>query len=90
MKPVNVKPSTCFKSRNVINDEEPKFKIGDVVRISKYKNIFVKGCFPNCSEEVFVIEKVKNTLPWTYVISDPKIEEVIGMFFKKELKKWSK
>ena len=46
------------------------FKIGDIVRISKYKNIFAKGYAPNWSEEDFMIKKVKNTVPWTYIISE--------------------
>ena len=45
-------------------------KIGDRARISKYKKMFTKGYTPNWSEEVFVIKKVKNTVPWTYVIND--------------------
>ena len=45
------------------NDKDPKFKVGDHVRISKHKNIFMKGYTPNSSEEVFVIKKVKNTVP---------------------------
>ena len=52
------------------NKEDPKFKVGDNVRISKYKNIFVKGFVPNWTEEVIVIKKVKNTVSWTYLISD--------------------
>ena len=47
-----------------INNKDPKFKVGDRVRISKYKNIFAKGYTPNSSEEIFVIKKVKNTVPW--------------------------
>ena len=70
MKPVDVKSSTYINSSKEINDEHPKFKIGDIVRISKYKNIFTKGYVPNWSEEVFVIKKVKNTVLWIYVISD--------------------
>ena len=69
IKPVDVKSNTY------INDEDPKFKIGDIVRISKYKNIFGKGFVPDWSEEVFVFKKVKNTVPWTYVISDLKGKE---------------
>ena len=69
------------------NYQDPKFKIGNIVRISKYKNIFAKGYVPNWSEEVFVIKKVKNTVPWTYAISDLKREEIVGTFFKKELQK---
>ena len=69
MKPVNVKPSIYFDFNNENNKEDPKLKVGDHVRISKYKQIFAKVLFPNWSVEVFVIKKVKNTVPWTYVIS---------------------
>ena len=57
-------------SSKEIYDEDPKFKIGDIVPISKYKSIFAKDYVPNWSEEVFVIKKFINTVPWTYVISD--------------------
>ena len=69
------------------NDKDPKFKVVDHVRISKCKNIFAKGYTPNWSEEVFVIKKVKNTVPWTYIINDLNGEEVIGTFYEKELQK---
>ena len=59
MKPVNAKPSTYIDSSKEINDKDPKLKIGDTVRISKYKNIFAKGYVTNCSEEVFVVKKLK-------------------------------
>ena len=72
MKPVDVKSSTYIDSSKEVNDKDPKCKISDIVRISKYKNIFAKDYAPNWSEEVFVIKKVKNTVPWTYVISDLK------------------
>ena len=62
-------------------------KVGDRVRISKYKNIFAKRYVPNWSEEVFVIKKVTNTVPWTYVINDLNGEEIIGTFYEKELQK---
>ena len=71
MKPVDVKSSTYIDSGKETNDKDPKFKVGDIVRISKYKNIFTKGYVPNWSEKVFVIKKV----PWTYVTSDLKSEE---------------
>ena len=57
------------------------------MRISKYKNIFAKGYTPNWSEEVFVIRKIKNTVPWTYVIDDLNGEEITGTFYDKELQK---
>ena len=65
MKSVDVKDNTYIDSMQRSNDKDPKFKVGDHVRISKYKNIFAKGYIPNWSEEVFVIIKVKNTVPWT-------------------------
>ena len=68
-----------------INDKNPKFKVGDHVRISKYKNIFAKGYMPNWSEEIFIIKKIKNTVPWAYIISDRNGYEIIGTFYEKEL-----
>ena len=60
-------------------------KVGDHVRISKYKNIFAKGSAPNWSEEVFVVSKIRNTVPGTYVVSDLSGEEITESFCKKEL-----
>ena len=57
--------NTYINTSKEINNKDPKFKVGDHVRISKYKNIFAKGYMPNWSEEVFIIKKVKNTVPWT-------------------------
>ena len=57
------------------------------MRISKYKIFFATGHTPNWSEEFFVIKIVKNTVSWTYVINDLNGEEIIGAFYKKELKK---
>ena len=71
----------------LINDKDPKFKGGDHVRISKYKNIFPKEYTLNWSEEVFFVSKIKNTVPWTYVINDIDGEEIIGTFYGKELQK---
>ena len=69
MKLADVKNNTYIDSKKEFNDKDPKFKVGDHVRISKYKNIFAKGYTPNQSEEVFVVSKIKNTFPWTYVIN---------------------
>ena len=71
------------------NKKDPKFKVGDYVRISKHKNIFAKGYTPNWSDEVFVVSKTKNTVPWTCVINDLNGEEITGSFYKKELQKTS-
>ena len=62
---VNVKSNTYTDSSIKINNEDPTFNIHDNLRISKYKNIFAKGCYTNWSVEVFVIKKVKNTVLWT-------------------------
>ena len=87
MKLVDVKSNTYIDSDKEINNKDPKFKIGDIVRISKYKNIFAKGYTTNCSEEVFVIKKVKNTVPWTYVIKNLNGEEIVGTFYENEFQK---
>ena len=87
MKPIDLKDNTYINTDKEINNKDPKFKVGDRVRISKYKNIFAKGYTPNWSEEVFVIKKVKNTVPWTYVINDLNGEEIMGTFYEKEFKR---
>ena len=70
MQPVDVKPNTYIDSSKEINNENPKFKIVDIVRISKYKNIFAKCYTGNWSEEIFMIKKVKNTLLWANFMND--------------------
>ena len=70
MKPVDVKDNTYVDSKKEVNDKDPKVKVGDCVRISKYKNTFAKGYTPNWSQEDFVVSKIKNTVPWIYVIND--------------------
>ena len=87
MKPIEVKDNTFIDSIKEVNDKDPKFKVRDHVRISKYKNIFAKGYTRNWSEEVFMIKEVKNTVPWTYVINDLNGAEIIGTFYEKELQK---
>ena len=87
MKPTEVTDDSFAEYNEDSNKRKPKFKAGDHVRISKYKNIFAKGYAPNWSEEAFVINKIKNTVPWTYVIHDLNGEEIIGDFYEKELQK---
>ena len=87
MKPVDVKNNTYIDLKKGINNADPKFEVGDHVRISKYKNIFTKGYMPDWSEEIFVVSKIKNTVPWTYVINDLNGEQIIGTFYEKELQK---
>ena len=81
-KPADVKSNTYIESSKKINNKNPKFKIGDTVRITKYKNIFAKGYTPNWSEEVFMIKKVINSVPWTYVINNLNGEEIVGTFYR--------
>ena len=85
MKPIEVRDNTFIDSIKEINGKDSKCKVGDHVRISKYKNIFAKGYTPNWSKKAFVIKEVKNTIPWTYVISHLNGEEIIGKFYEKEL-----
>ena len=87
MKPIDVKDNTYIDFVKEVNDNDPKFKVGDHVRISKYKNTFDKGFTPNGSEKVFAIKKIKNTVPWTYVIDDLNGEKITGTFYEKELQK---
>ena len=87
MKPIDVKDNTYINLGKEVNDNDPKFKAGDHVRISKYKNIFAKGYTPNWSEEVFVIKEIKNTVSWTCVINDLNNEQITGAFYENELQK---
>ena len=87
MKPTDVKDNTYINADKKVNNKDPKFNVGDHVRMSKYKNIFAKRYIPNWNKEVFFIKKVKNTVPWTYVINDLNGEEITGTFYEKELQK---
>ena len=95
MKPVDVKDntyivSTALYSNKEVYDKDPKCKVGDHVRISKYKNIFAKGYTPNWSEEVFVIIKIKNTVSWTCVINllmISMVKKLLEHFMEKNYKR---
>ena len=87
MKPIVVGDDSFAEYNEESNEENHKFKVGDHVRISKYKNVFAKGYAPNWSEEIFAVKKIKNTVPWTYVISDLNGKETVGSFYEKELQK---
>ena len=80
MKPIDVTDDSYAEYNEDFNKKDPKFKVGDHVRIAKYKNIFAKGYTPNWSEEVFVVSKFENTFTWTYVVIDLNGEEIIGSF----------
>ena len=87
MKTVDVKDNIYIGFKKEVNDKNPKFKVGDQVRISKYKNIFAKRYMPNWSEQIFIIKEIKNTVPWTYVINYLNGEEIIGTYYENELQK---
>ena len=70
IKPIDVTDDSYAEYNEDSNKKNPKFKFDDYVRILKYKNIFAKGYTPNQSEEVFVINNIKNIVPWAYVIND--------------------
>ena len=86
-KPSDITDDYYAEYNENFNKKDPKFKVCDNVITSKYKNFFAKGYTTNWSEEVFVIDKIKNALPWTYVISDLNCEEITGSLYEKELQK---
>ena len=89
IKPIDVTSDSYAEYNEDLNKKDPKFKFGDHVRISKYKNNFAKGYAPNWSEQDFVVSNIKNTVAWTYVINDLSNEEIAENFCKKELQKTS-
>ena len=88
MKPIDVTADSYAEYNEDFNKKKnPKLKVNDHVRISQYKNIFAKGYVPNWSEEVFIVNEIKNTIPWTYTINGLNGEKVIGTFTKKNCKR---
>ena len=82
MKPADVKDNKYFDFEKEVNDKNPKFEVGDHVRISKCKNIFIKGYMPNCIEEIFIIKKIKNTVPWTMLLTILIVKKLLINFMK--------
>ena len=87
MKPIDVTNNSYAEYIENSNKKDSKFKVDDRVRISKYKNIFAKGYALNWSEEVFIVNKIKDTVPWTYIVSDLNGKKIIGSFYEIELQK---
>ena len=87
MKPVDVKSSTYIDSSKDDNESDPKFETGDIVKISKYKNIFTKSLHSKLVWKFSWLKKIKYTVPWTYVIIDLNGGEIAGTFNDKELQK---
>ena len=86
MKPIDVKNNKRVYI-DEHNEKDSKFKAGDRVRISRYKNIFAKGYAPNWSSEIFIVDKINDTVPCTYNLKDLNDEEIIGSFYDRELQK---
>ena len=88
MKPIDVADNN---NKRVYIDEHNKksgrFNVGDRVRISKFKNIFAKGYTPNWSSKIFIIDKINDTVPYTYNLKDLNDEEILGSFYERELQK---
>ena len=87
MKPKDVKDGNKRVYIDEHNEKSAAFNVGDRVRISKFKNIFAKGYTPNWSREIFIINKMNNTVPYTYNLKDLNGEEIIGSFYDRELQK---
>ena len=86
MKPIDVKNNKRVYI-DEHNEKDSKFKVGDRVRIYRYKNIFAKGYTPNWSKEIFIVDKINDTVPYTYNLKDLNDEEIIGSFMIKNYKR---
>ena len=87
MKLIYVTGDSYVEYNEDFNKKGPKFKVDDHVRISNYKNIFAKGYVPNWSKEVFIVNEIKNTVPWTYTINHLNGKKITGSFYEKQLQK---
>ena len=83
-KPIDIKPDSYAKYNVDSNEKDPKFQADNHERISKYKNVFAKGYTPNWSEVVFVISKIKNTVPVLFQKNVLNCEEIIGTLYENE------
>ena len=88
---IKIKPTDVKNNKRVHidehNEKDSRFKVVGRVRISKFKNIFAKGYTPNWSTEMFIVDKINDTVPYTYNLKDLNDEEIIGSFYDKELQK---
>ena len=88
---IKMKPTDVKNNKRVYidehNEKDSRFKVGDRVRISRYKNIFAKGYSPNWCKEIFIVDKINDTVPYTYNLKDLSDKEIIGSFYDKELQK---
>ena len=87
MKPKDVEYNNKRVYIDEHNKKDSRFKIGDRGRISKFKNIFAKGYTPNWNREIFINNKINDTVTYTYNLKDLNGEEIIGSFYDRELQK---
>ena len=87
MKPKDVKDDNNTLYIDEHNKNSARYNAGDRVRISKFRNIFAKGYTPNWSREIFIVNKINDTVPWTYSLKDLNGDEIIGSFYDRELQK---
>ena len=87
MKPKDVKNDNKRVYIDKHNEKSAIYNIGNRVRICKFKNIFAKGYTPNWSREIFIVNKINDTVPYTYNLKDLNDEEIIGSFYDRELQK---
>ena len=87
MKPKDAKNDNKRVYIDEHNKKDSRFKVGDRVRISKFKNIFGKGYTPNWSTEIFIADKINDTVPYTYNLKDLNDPEILGRFYDRELQK---
>ena len=87
MKPFDVKDNTYIDFKKEVNDKDPKFKVGDHIRISKYKYILAKAYTPNWSEKVFVVSKINNTVPWTMLLVISMVKKLLEHFVERNYKR---
>ena len=87
MKPKNVKNDSKKVYIDEYNKKDSRFNVGDRVRIFKFKNIFAKGYTPNWSREIFIVDKINDTVPYTYNLNNLNGKEIIGGFYDRKLQK---
>ena len=86
MKPIDVKNNKRVYI-DEHNEKSARYNVGDRVRISKFKRIFAKGYTGNWSRKIFIVNKINDTVPYTYNLKDLNEEEIIGSFYDRELQK---
>ena len=87
MKPIDVKDNTYINIDKEVNDNDPKFKVSNHVRISKYKNIFAKGYIPNWSEKTFAIKETKIQFHGLMLLMILMVKKLLEHFMKKNYKR---